>query len=331
MQQALAAHALGQRLAHLAHRAPHRPRQIVKGLQRQRLSIDRVATEQFVGAFAGQHHLHVLTGFARDEEQRDQRRVGNRLVEVPDDLGQRGDELVGLDHLGDVPGADRLGGGHRDVDLGESLPLETGGEGDQPGVVPDGQGRDRRGVDAAGQKRPDGDVGAHVLGHRVLEDRGDLVVAGLLGVAGDRHRGEPRREVAGGFRWLPGPDSGVAARFEPAHPAVQRLGLRDVLQHGVVLDRSGVDRGVEADQFGQIQQALLLTGHRGSAGAGRHEQRLDAERVSGADQFASHGVPEREGEHAAQPGQHVDAPVVVSGDDGLTVTVGGEDGAVLGG
>ena len=43
------------------------------------------------------------------------------------------------------------------------------------------------------------------------------------------------------------------------------------------------------------------------------------------------GVPEREREHAAQPGQHVGAPVVVAGDDGLAVAVGGEDGAVLGG
>ena len=38
-----------------------------------------------------------------------QRRVGHRLVEIPDDLGQRGDELRLADDLGDVTGADGLG------------------------------------------------------------------------------------------------------------------------------------------------------------------------------------------------------------------------------
>ena len=97
-----------------------------------------------------------------------------------------------------------------------------------------------------------------------------------------------------------------------------------------MLHRPLVDAGVEPDQIGQIQQAFLLAGHRGAAAAGGHEQRLDAERVTGAEQFAGHGVPQREGEHAAQPLQHVGAPVVVAGDDGLAVAVGGEDGTVPG-
>ncbi len=69
VQQALAAHALGQRFGHLAHRAPQRPGQVVERLQRQRLPVDRVAAEQLVGALAGQHHLDVLAGLAGDEEQ----------------------------------------------------------------------------------------------------------------------------------------------------------------------------------------------------------------------------------------------------------------------
>ena len=119
MQQALAAHALRQRPGHLAHRASQRPGQVVEGLQRQRFPVDGVAAEQLVGALAGKHDLDVLAGFASYEEQRHQRRVGHGFVEVPHDLGQCGDELVGLDHLGNVPGADRLRRGHRDVDLRE--------------------------------------------------------------------------------------------------------------------------------------------------------------------------------------------------------------------
>ena len=153
VQQALAAHAVRQGFGQRSHRAPKRSRQVVERLERQRFPIDGVAAEQLVGALAGQHHLDVLARLAGDEEQRHQRRVGHRFVEVPDDLGQRGDELVGSHHLGDVPRADRLGRCHRDVDLGEALTLEAGGEGDQPRVVPDGQRRDRGRVDAAGQKR----------------------------------------------------------------------------------------------------------------------------------------------------------------------------------
>ena len=58
----------------------------------------------------------------------------------------------------------------------------------------------------------------------------------------------------------------------------------------------------------QIQQALLLAADHGPAGAGRHEQRLDAERVAGAEQLACHGVPQGEREHAAQPGQRRPGP-----------------------
>ena len=181
VQQALSAHALGQRRGDLGHRPAQRAGEIVERLERQRFPVDRVAAEQLVGALAGQHDLDVLARLAGDEEQRHQRGVGDGFVEIPDDLGQRGDELGLVHHLGDVPGADRLGRGHRHVDLREALALEAGGEGDQPWVVPHRQRRDRGGVDAAGQEGADGDIGAHVLGDRVLQHRGDLVVAALFG------------------------------------------------------------------------------------------------------------------------------------------------------
>ena len=109
---------------------------------------------------------------------------------------------------------------------------------------------------------------------------------------------------------------------------MQRLGFGHVLQHRVVLHGAAVDGQVDAERTGQIQEALLLTAHRGPAGAGRHEQRLDAERVAGAEQLARHGVPEREREHATQPRQRLRAPMVVGRDDGLPVALGGEHGAV---
>jgi hypothetical protein len=97
-----------------------------------------------------------------------------------------------------------------------------------------------------------------------------------------------------------------------------------------VLHRAIVDTGVDADLRRQVQQALLLATNCCSAGAGRHEQRLDAERITRAEQFLFDGVPQCEREHAAQPGQRVGAPVVVRGDDGLAVTVGVKDGTEIG-
>ncbi|CFR92040.1 Uncharacterised protein [Mycobacterium tuberculosis] len=212
VQQTLAAHALRQWLGNFSHRPAQWLGQVVKRPQRQRFSIDCVAAEQFVGAFARQHHFDVLSGLAGDEEQRYQRWVSDRLVEVPDDLGQGGDELVGADHLGDVTGTDGLCRSHRDVDLGEALALETGGEGDQPRIVPDGQRRDGRGVDTPGQKRADGDIGAHMLGHRVLKHCRDLVIAGLVVVVGDRTGRKSRHEITGDHRReLVGTDPGEAA------------------------------------------------------------------------------------------------------------------------
>ena len=276
----------------------------------------------------------MLARLARDEEERDQCGVGDGFVQIPDDFGQRRDELGLADDLRHVSCTDRLGRGDRDVDLGEALAFEAGGERDQPGVVPHGQCRDRRRVDAAGQERADRDIGTHVLGDGVLEHSGDLVVARLFAAGAEpagkgtaANRGVKYRVTSGR---LSRPYAGVAARLEPAHTAVQRLRFRHVLQNRVVLHGALVDSDVEADGRGEVQQAFLLAAEHGARRSGRHVQRLDAERIAGAEQFTLDGVPQGEREHAAQPGQRVRTPVVVGGDDRLAVAVGGEHGAVFG-
>jgi len=99
--------------------------------------------------------------------------------------------------------ADRRGRLGRHVDLAEALALEPGGEGEQLRVVPLGQRRDGRRVDAAGQERADRDVGAHVLLDGVLERLGDLAVE-LLGL-GHRFDGEVGVEVTLRAHLLAGP------------------------------------------------------------------------------------------------------------------------------
>ena len=96
-----------------------------------------------------------------------------------------------------------------------------------------------------------------------------------------------------------------------------------------MLDGTLVDPGVQPQRGRQVEQTLLLAADGGAAGPGRHEQRLDAERVPCAEQLEIAGVPQRESEHAAQPAQRLGAPVVVGGQDRLAVAVGGEDSAVL--
>ena len=330
-QQVLAPHAVGQPGRQLPEGAQDARRQLLERGQRQRLAVDVVAAEQLVGALAGEHHLDVLAGLAGDEVQRHEGRVGDRVVEVPDDQRDLVGELLRRDDLGDVLDADRRRGLGGHVDLGEALSLEAGGEGQQLRVVPLGQGGDGRGVDAAGEERADGDVGPHVHAHRVVEDVGDPVVQGLLLVL--RHR--PDRGTSGGSSasCVSSPSTTVKLRaaLDPADAAVQRRRLRDVLQRQVVLQRCAVDAAGGLAAAEELEQRLLLRAEDDRAvGQPGGEQRLDAEGVAGAEDGLLLGVPDEEGEHAAQPVDDVLAPQVVAGDDRLGVALGRE-GRALGG
>ncbi len=73
---------------------------LVAGAEREivnRLAVTLVARQHFVAAFAGQNHLDVLGGEARNEIQRDARRMRERFVFVPDEARQRVEELFGAD------------------------------------------------------------------------------------------------------------------------------------------------------------------------------------------------------------------------------------------
>ena len=187
-----------------------------------------------------------------------------------------------------------------------------------------------RRVDAPGEERAHGDVGAHVLGHRVAQDLGDLGVH--AGLVVDRLLVERRDEVALRRHRLAGGDGEARARLDAADRAVQRERLRHVLQLQVVLQSGRVGRGGRlAEARRQLEQALLLAGERHAVRPGGHVEGLDAERVAGAEEHALVGVPDEEGEHAAQAADRVGTPDVVGGDDGLGVPVGDEPGAVVAG
>jgi len=188
---------LGQGPAHRGQPSAQRTRQHGYRTQAQRFAVDVVAAEQLVGPFTRQHHLDVLAGFARHEVEGHQRRVGHWIVQVPHDQRQRLAQFLFTDGLDEVLDADRRRGLGRHVHLGVALALETSSEGEQVRVVLLGERRDGRRINATGQERPDGHVGAHVLADRVVQHLEDPVVQ-LLGGLGslDRAGAEPGPEVA---------------------------------------------------------------------------------------------------------------------------------------
>ena len=190
----------------------------------------------------------------------------------------------------------------------EALALEAGGEGQQVRVVALGQRGDGGGVDAAGEEGTDGDVGAHVLGHGILEGLGDALVHGLLAALGDGADGELGLEEALLLEGAAGGQGGGAAGFEAADAGVQRFGLRDVLQVHVMDEGALVQiLVVDAELGGHLEDGLLLRGERGAAVGGGVVQRLDAEGVAGEEQRLLHRVPDGDAEHAAQMLDHVGA------------------------
>ena len=77
------------------------------------LAVVRVAAEDFVGAFAGQHHGHVPAREARQQHGRQRRLVGEGLVEHVDPAVEGVEHVVGRQHERMVAAADVRGHARR--------------------------------------------------------------------------------------------------------------------------------------------------------------------------------------------------------------------------
>jgi len=255
---------------------------------------------------------------------RDRRGVRHRLVEGSDQLGQDRDQIglhlelavVRVVALGELPG---------------EAPLV---EGLAPGRVADREGMDRRArvlrhqrderarVDPAGEEaaeghvrdQPDPDRLVELLaqaGGRILEAHAFVDVVLEIPVSTNRHR---------------------AALGDEDVPRAQLL---DAFEHG---ERLGyVEQGEEvvhgggaqpAPDRGMRQQRLQLRAPDELAVDLGEEELLDADAVAGQQQTLTPIIPDREGEHAAQMGDAVVAPLLVGVDDRLGVGRGGEPVAV---
>ena len=250
-----------------------------------------VAAEELVAAFPRERHLDVLRGQLGDEVRGQCGRVGEGLVERVRESGQQqgrvGPEkqlvMIGSVELGDAPCVPTL----VEAALGEADRERMHGL----RRLLRGQRRERRGVDAAGEEHADGHVCEQVRAHRVAQARTQLLEQLGLVVGPDLvHRNGTRPRVARELH-VPVHFEHVAGRKLP-HVAEDRVRRRNRVEGEERLE------GVEVDL--PARQRTELGRERELSGVMSVVERLDPVTVAREHEPAHAGVPDGDGEHAAQ-------------------------------
>src|SRR5918911_1748317 len=138
-----------------------------------RLVVALVSAERFITPLARQNNFDVLCGEARDEIERDARRMRYRLVFVPDELWERGEKIFGADDRLMMVRPEFIGDEARVLKL-VSLALTERDRESLDGVVnhPAHHGGDGGRVYAARKEHPQRHVGHQVRAHRFAENLG---------------------------------------------------------------------------------------------------------------------------------------------------------------
>jgi|GEM_PF-2979899 len=221
--------------------------------------------------------------------------------------------MVGRKLRGHAPGMGQLA---------VRLFLETDGERlHRQGGGPGHEGHDGAGVDAAGEERPQGDVGDHAQADRLLEQSQELV-AGAGEIPGPFARPNVPVLAQGCPAVLVDQD---VAGGELAHRAKDGIGGGNVLQGQKEIECLRVhvagDAGVLQDGFdlgGEHQPAAFIQGV---------IEGLLADGIPGQDQAAVPAVKDGESEHAAQPADELQAEFLVEVDHDLGVALRAEGAA----
>ena len=176
--------------------------------------------------------------------------------------------------------------------------------------------RGQRAIDAAGQEAADlhvGDLmGAHALVERVLDDVGPFLKAlGTVDLVGDL---------------VEALDGGLAVL---EHHKMTGRHLMDVLEHGLrvvhVLEAQVLRKGLAVQLLLEArvrQEGLDLATPDQTTALMLVVQRLDAEDIARQHQLLFLGIPDGDGEHAAQTLEHARSPGFIAMHDGLGVAVG---------
>ena len=139
-----------------------------------------VTEEELIGPLAGEHDLDVVPRQARDEVERDARGKPDRLVFMPEELGQRAEELRGGDHHLAVLRPDRAGRKTRVRELVRLTVGKTNGEGtDRLLDHRCHEGRQPARIDPARQEQPERHV-AHEVAPDRLRQTGTHVASAVL-------------------------------------------------------------------------------------------------------------------------------------------------------
>ena len=190
-----------------------------------RPDVPAVAAEGLVAGVARQRDRHVPAGHLAQVAGRHRRRVGERLAVMAHDAGQQPDH-VRLDHQLVVVGPVALGDEARVGQLVVGPPPV--GEADREGLHPraarprHARDDDRR-IDAARQKRAEGDVRHEADPHRLLDRRAHPLGCFALGQTAEGGR-EAGAVIAAHDRPPAAPDLERVSGGQLLEPLVDRVG-----------------------------------------------------------------------------------------------------------
>ena len=315
--KALTAEVAGNLLHQLAQAgADALGQQLVIQPEHSRLVVHRIAAEQLVSAFAGQHHLHIFACQLGNKEQGNTGGVCQGLVHVVLDFLDVPPEFLGGDNLEVVVYADFLGKALGPVDFIVFLAeVKAHGKGLLVGEI----GGNIAGIYAAGQEAAHFHVADLVGVDGFLKDLFDLVHCLFLG-----------HGLIGVEHGLPVPGGGDFAVLIPqivgGHQAENAL-KEGLGRHGV-LEGKVVVQGVHVELFLKARELENALDFRAIDKVAAHHgvvEGLDAEKVTGHKQAVVLFVPDGKAEHAPQPVQKTFLPLFKAVNQHFGVGLGAEN------
>ena len=280
----------------------------------QRPRVSSIAGKQLVAAFAGEHDLHVPGRELRDEIQRHARRVGDRLVLVPDETGERAEVVMFVDDHFVRVRANRAGDLPRVIQLAEGAILERDRERLQRTVDHFGHDRgNRAAIEAAREEHPERHVRHQSHPHGFLEELAETT------------NGIPLRQLLTSLGRL-------AHRHIPITPDAngsvlegQRMSRQQALNAFEERPRSGErpDAQLLGDPrvvcLGSNESAFedcLDLGTENHPVAGQCPvERFDPQAIASEEQPGASSIPDREGKHPAEPLHAGVTPLLVGVND----------------
>ena len=284
------------------------------------LGVVGIATKKFVGAFAGKHYLHMLGRVLAQEVQGVLRRVGQGLIQVVLDIWHGVKEIVSVNFVGNIGSAQFLRETLSVRQLAVLLFLIAHAKGANIGSTCENTLSHKAGVNAGRKEAAHLNVGnqvrLHAVGKHGLNAVGPLFQAQALVnlvfkliVAGGLNgtRGLIPGEIAGGGQLVHALEQGELV----GQVLVAQVG-GNLLTHNFLHKTRVVQKALDFGTEHELAALVVVV------------EGLDAEDVASAKQLLGLGVPDDEGEHAAQAIQHATAPLFVAVENSLGVRMGGE-------